>query len=294
MSRLLRANFVCLWKNIFFWLCIGYVVVATCFMSGIEMTPENVLPDGVIYVCMMFFICICNIIGMEYQDGAIRNKLVAGYSRKTIYIANFIVCAVASIIMYSLFVVLVAGFTAGRVWWNFEMPAKDIFAAMIYCIFPIISYTGIFVFISMLVGKRAESLVISVLLVVCFFVIAVLTEDALEQPEYITTSMESFIDENGVEHIESENTVKNPSYISGVKRDVYQFINDILPSCQLYDVSCKLEREEAVVNDRNNSDVMSGAVWQRRRLMVLILYSLLSIGMTTSVGMYFFGRKNVK
>ncbi len=298
MSKLLRANFICLWKNGSFWSCMAFVVVAACFMVVVEAevtSPEAVLFEGAVYVSMIFFIFICSIIGMDYNDGTIRNKIVAGHSRETIYFANLIVCVAVSIIMYLLWIILIAVFAAVKPWWNFEMPFSKMLPAIFYCFAALISYTAIFVLICMLVGKRSESIVVSFLLMVLLFIIAGRTCSVLEQPEYYVTMAESSIDENGEEQMEIIEREKNPRYVRGVTRMVYQFLNDFLPSCQICSISSKFVVGMDDMSDAyNNMNRPSEYIQQEENRITPLLYSLLLIVLTNFFGIYFFRRKNLK
>lgn len=290
MSRLLRADFACLWKNRSFWLCAAFVVVAFCFMAGIETSPEGVFLDGTIYITMLLFIFICNIIGSEFSDGTIRNKVTAGHSRGAIYFAEFLVCAAASVILYVLFVILIAVVSASRSWWKFEMPVDEIGLVFLSCFVAMIAYAALFVLVSMLVGNRSEGLIISVLLTVFLFVMSVQIDISLEEPEYITKSAVIEEGEDGVEHVEFEEE-KNPNYVRGVKRQVYQFVNDFLPFCQIYSLSSKYGTQQ---DDADAGGEMSGGGQQVVKRIMPLLCSLLFIVLMVSGGTFFFRRKNIR
>lgn len=292
MSRLLRADFVCLWKNRSFWICMVYMVVAFWFMAGIETSPEGVFLDGTSYITMLFFIFICNLIGSEFSDGTIRNKVAAGHSRGAIYFAEFLTCASASVILYVLFVILIAAVSAARSWWKFEMPVEEIALVFLYCFVATISYAALFVLVGMLVGNRSEGLVVSVLLTVFLFVLSIQIDIFLEEPEYITKSTVIEVEEagDGVEHAEFE-VEKNPNYVEGVKRQVYQFLNDFLPCCQIYSISSKFGME---LDDAETDGQTSGDGQQVGKRILPLLCSLLFIALTVSGGIYFFRRKNIK
>lgn len=298
MSRLLRADFACLWKNRSFWLCMAYVVVASYFMAEIETLPEGVFPDGTIYIIMLFFIFICNIIGSDFSDGTIRNKVAAGHSRGAIFFSEFFVCASASVILYVLFVILIAVVSAARPWWKFEMPVEEIALIFSYCFVAVISYTALFVLIGMLVGNRSEGLVISVLLTVLLFVLSVQTDVSLEEPEYITkeyitTESESVVIEEGGEEVKHVEFVeeKNPFYVGGVKRQVYEFVNDFLPFCQIYSISSDYRTQQ---DDADAGGEMSGDGQQVVKRITPLLCSLLFIVLMVSGGTFFFRRKNIR
>ena len=118
MRKLLHANFLRLKKDKYFWtgiVVMALYAIADCAgqynnMTRYEMTVSY---DGVFFashmVIGMLIAAFCSLyIGTEYSDGTIRNKLIAGCDRKSIYLSNFITCTAAGVMMNTVYM-LVAG-----------------------------------------------------------------------------------------------------------------------------------------------------------------------------------------
>lgn len=64
-----------------------------------EVVLDGCLFEGLPLMGLVSAIFTSLFIGSEYSDGTIRNKLVVGHSRMRIYLANLIVCSIASILI---------------------------------------------------------------------------------------------------------------------------------------------------------------------------------------------------
>lgn len=181
MSRLLTANFARLVRSKIFYvmeifmigysLCLyldtyySYVVEPSRHLSGAR-TVENwnlfffneILAIGVILAIFITFY-----IGVEYSDGTIRNKITAGHSRRSIYLANLITCYTAGIVACATYsvaslilgLVLMGRETVERLW----KPGQGI----VVLLFIVLAYTALFVGIAMTDSNKTRVGVISLL-----------------------------------------------------------------------------------------------------------------------------------
>lgn len=291
MSKLLRAEFACMWKNRTFWLCMASVAGMTGLLAMIESvgsSPEYVIFEGYTYVSMMFFIFAGMYIGTEYSDSTIRNKIIAGHSRLSIYFANLIVCAVASMIMY-LFSILVIAACAAAMQWKFIIPADKMLPAMLCSFVSIIAYTAMFTLVCMLMCSRSVSLVISIFIFIILSAGGIKINMALCEEEYGYVEDVDYMDEST-----EWKTEKNPDYVGGAKRRVYVFLNNFLPTCQMMQLEdfSTLYEMEAYFGDSGYD--ISYYEEQMENIRKFPLYSLLLIIMTTASGGFFFRTRNLK
>lgn len=112
MNRLVSTNLKSFqrWKTAFFCLVglIGFlaIVVVISAKYAKEITDEGqAYADQIVTYYLPFMGFMCGIIassvgGNDYKDGTIRNKIIAGYSRRQIFISNFITTAIYSIVFY--------------------------------------------------------------------------------------------------------------------------------------------------------------------------------------------------
>ena len=92
MRNLLRANFSRLWKSKALWLCAaGAFAFSAAFLLGLRADPEGgttldeafgqVFP----FLPLLYAAFLSLFLGVEYQDGTLRNKIIAGHARWKVY-----------------------------------------------------------------------------------------------------------------------------------------------------------------------------------------------------------------
>ena len=123
MYKLLNASFSRLRKNkIFLGLVILTLIIAAFMLIseyldkvkyssvfGISSNTTDILLMKFINI-VGFFIAIFTslFVGAEYSDGTIRNKIVAGHSRKNIYLSNLIVSIVVGLILEFIYLIIIS------------------------------------------------------------------------------------------------------------------------------------------------------------------------------------------
>lgn len=115
MSKLLSAGFIRLRKDKIFWISLIFMFGAGVFfpvMRYMDMRQAGYINniDNGFFVCALFagivMAVFCSLfIGTEYSDGTIRNKVVIGQKRTSIYLSNLIICAIVSVVMCAAFFV---------------------------------------------------------------------------------------------------------------------------------------------------------------------------------------------
>ena len=139
MRNLLSANFRRLIRGKIFWIAIIFMVGAEIFACAVQyrdvleydavLTMDQMTFQTGIYLGIVTAVFVSLFVGTEYSDGTIRNKLLVGHKRTQIYLANFVTCAVAIVIIYALSVV--TGVILGLLW--FEPPAMPVSSILGYC-----------------------------------------------------------------------------------------------------------------------------------------------------------------
>lgn len=275
MNKLLRANFHRLLRDKLFYLCCALIAIAgavipiSFYFSAKrwnESTPlDTALRAFVVFVPIVLSFFVALFLGTEYNDGTIRNKLVLGHKRAFIYLANLIVNIVAALVLCLIYLItyvcvgypLLGGFTSDIM--TLLRPCGT-------CIILMAAFVSVFTLIAMLWQTKAYSTAACILLCFLLIFVGIYIRSSLNEPEYYTGYT---ITENGVTY--SEERVKNPNYLTGTKREVYEFLFDFLPGCQLLQLS----------NEGAN-------------LSVLELYDLIIFTVSTGCGLVLFKRKDLK
>ncbi len=275
MSKLLSANLMRLKKNRLFWLgmllmfAFGAVLVFSQYrihtQYGYDVMLDTVLlgfmaPIGVIMAvfCSLFT-------GTEYSDGTIRNKLIVGHSRPCIYAANLITAILAALLLCAacLLALLALGIPLlGAP----VMGEKTLFWMFLGCFVLTVTFSALFTMIAMVCSSKAAVAIISILLILAMFLISTYLFSALEEPEFYNNY---YLDASQTMQTEY---AANPNYVSGWRRNVFEFMTDFLPTGQVIQYC--------------SASVLH--LWQ------LPLYALLIAAGTTVFGVLVFRRKDIK
>ena len=287
MNKLIRANFSRLFKSRFFKVCLIFSAGLGILMDmaryiDIQKNQELYAKFGVeyksadgfafslvLYIIFAISAFTAVFVGTDYSDGTIRNKLMVGNKRTEIYFANFITCAVANVIilMTSIIVTLGFGYALFRVT---SLTAKETAICIIIQCVTMIGFSAILVLISMLIQSKAGGAVTALMTTMILFVSAMTITNKLESPEYYE-DLEQITSETG-EVIYEPIQTKNPNYLTGTKREIYERLNDILPINQFYQIT---------IANTDNAGKMAG-------------YSAVIMILSTGAGVVFFRKKDLK
>lgn len=169
MSRLLKTNFMRLWKDKIFWVGIAVMTGSALYktisilivhseLGGVALS--NVFFKYATYILILGCVFCSLYIGTEYSDGTIRNKLIMGYSRRNIYCANLIVCIIANLIMCLAYIAAsLIGLSLG-----FYTPITDTLLGLLCSFVLVCSVTSLFTMIAMLSKRKTVAAVICIVL----------------------------------------------------------------------------------------------------------------------------------
>ena len=277
MSNLLSAGFIRLWRSKIFWFSCILLAAATIMsilsryfdgiQSGYHYGIDSAFMYYVIFIAVLIPIVCTMFIGVEYADGTIRNKLISGHGKGSVYLSNLILCSVASLIMCTSAVVpglcvgipLLGEFAMG---WSRAI----LFFAGVYALS--LAWTALFTLLSMLVSNRAISAVAAMLLSLSLLAVGTYLEGRLEAEPTI----QGYTITVGGEVVEAEK-FPNPSYLSeGLLRNTVQFLCDFTPGGQTL---------QHVTQTAAHPELM-------------IVYDTVIFLTATAVGLFLFKRKDVK
>ena len=257
MNKLLSANFFRLRKNKCFRGSLAFMFVigiASPLLRYRDMKQSgyiNNLDNG--------------FIGTEHNDGTIRNKIIVGQKRETIYLSNMVTCSIIAITMCIVFFVP---------YLSVGIPLLGFFVADMKMIVMIgitvlvlsVTFASLFTLVAMLSQNKAIIAVACILFSFGLLFAGAMCNRMLDAPKTIPAYS---IGENG------ENTaqeMENPKYLDGTKREIVQFIYDVNPGGQA--IQCSTMQ---VVN-----------------LTRLPIYSLVIVILTTGAGVWIFKKKDLK
>ncbi len=179
-------------------------------------------------VCLAAALVCAFFIGPEYGDGTMRNKLLAGHSRRNVYLSNLVLCSLASLIV-CLSAVL-PGLALGiPLLGPFDMGPGRVVLLVLGILAMGLAYSAIFTLTAMLIPNRAVSLTAALLLAIVFLVLGSAISSRLNALPFEDTGTSVFTDGKLVEMP----LRPNPDYLpDGPVRSVFAFLNDFLPGGQ--------------------------------------------------------------
>ena len=288
MYKLLNASFYRLRKNkIFLGLVILTIIIAVFmlvseYLNNIKYSSVFGISSNTTDILLMKFINIIGFfiaiftslfVGAEYSDGTIRNKIVAGHSRKNIYLSNLIVSILVGIFLELIYLIIVS-IVSIPILGLVQMSFLQLAVILLDIIMIIIVYSSIFNFIALICSNITISTVSSLLLILIMFVIDMLLSPTANSTEYIQKNI--VMDEQGNVTYE---VVKNEDYPGKLVQTICKTISNFNPVSQAIEISGnKINMNE---EDFNNMKVYP-------------LYSLGLIIIITAIGIYLFNIKELK
>ena len=276
MPKLLRANFSRLLHDRAFRLLSALMVFFGTSMAVVNAVHAR--QDGEIWVMdytIFIYVILAPIvnavltalfIGNDYSSGTMRNKRIAGHRRSCIYLTNLLVCIFAGICLCFAFALPQA---AAGLLLKGEMNAAPatilLYVGLSFAL--MIAFTALFTLIAMLCQNKSHTTAGCILLTFALLFAGVYISSTLEEPEYLAAYSYT---ENGVTVEEPEQ--RNPYYITGMKRQVYEFLQDLTPGGQVIQVS-----EMGV-----------------KKPVMLAVYDGLILLLVTGFGLIFFRREDLK
>jgi len=232
VSKLLRSNFFRLRKSSSLLLCMAAVFAASVlFILGVAngdssepMVTEEIIMQVFPFLPIAYAVFISLFLGIEYQDGTLRNKIICGHSRYEIYISSAITSAVGCF-------AILASWALGsvvaiiRFGW-FVTPPKELLLYALIVLLLTAAVASILSVMGMLISNRAVSSVTSILLMFGLLMVGSVIYNALCEPEMAAGAI---MTANGIDIGDPQ---PNPNYISGTLRAVLEFLVSTLPSGQ--------------------------------------------------------------
>lgn len=275
MRKLLSAQYSRLLKNKVFWIELLFMfVMGVCsslmpYLDNVRYGEHNRVDDMLFNYVIFIGLCtpvFCSLFsGTEYSDGTIRNKLIVGHTRLSVYCSGLLVSLSVSVFVALAFVLpyTVLGISM------LEAPKasmETIFLMALLSLFVIAAYVSMFHMLSMLITKKSTSAVLCLLLLIVLFALAVTIKGKLDAPEFVQNYSMTV---DGIELMPQE---PNPKYLQPGARKVFQFFLELLPSGQSMQIV--------------SMDVVHPYL--------LMLYSAVLSAATTFLGIFFFKKKNLK
>ena len=252
MIKLLKANLARLWKNKVFWL--GFLVLNVfCIIQKIGIIQDTIevhyleetfwIQAYVLGIILSVFISL--FIGAEYEYGTIRNKIISGYDRSEIYLANIFACIIAGWIMCM--GCLISSLLVGVPFLGFFHTELSEILLQGICVFALsAAYTAIYCFFAMLIHNRTITAIACIMLSFLLLFSGTVVSNRLDESEYYYIPDASL----GIGEIDDGSNsewIHNPDYLEGTKRRIYEIVFEVIPGGQSLQLSGMLNEQTSYI-----------------------------------------------
>lgn len=259
MLNIIRAELFRSKKSKLFWLILTAIFI-NGGVYGMSVATSEVFDD--IFIMPLFILLAAYfslMIGREYADGTMRNKIIAGKTKATIYFAQITLSLMTSMIFIGAFFIpfiVIASTTMAA-----NIPLAVILSSSAGFVMSIFVWSILFTVVSILISSREIAAIINFILFFAIMISAYQINASLGQQEYIGTyntetpvqmspeevklavegmfegSHYSEHNDEGVityfKIVESDEEVLNPRYIDEPFSTILQTIEYLLPYGQL-------------------------------------------------------------
>lgn len=233
MARLLNANFARIFKGKLFWFCSAAAVALAIIeivthIKNPAIDPEyRLIPENYLFNMSGFFLLILTavltgaFVGAEHS-GVLRNKIIVGHNRVSVYFADLLTGFVGVFILHILFVgtELFTGFLCNGV---FMLTINEILAYEFLQLVSLLGMCALFTAISILIPQKLAGTIAALLLIFGFF--------------FISNGIPGQLNE-----IEARIGDGCATQTDFVKKDVFIAAQDILPLGQHYQIGNSISR----------------------------------------------------
>ena len=237
MRKLITANFFRIRKDRFSWCVVGIIVILSLVNvfnsarsyeamadAGYILSLEDYYFNQAPLIGAFLALLISMFLGTEFSEGTIRNKLCIGHKRNEIFLSNFISCALATIALTAVWL-LISALLFGLIG-PLEMSISEFVGCILVAMGFAVSFAALYTVIGSLSSNKAMTIIYTFAVFIIFAIAASGLYDRLCEPEMNEGMMLV-----GTQLVEMEPT-PNPLYLSGMIRTVCEAALELLPTGQ--------------------------------------------------------------
>jgi len=292
LMKLLRANLMRMRQSKLFWGTLAFMAGYALWNIYDRTRLSATTIDGILFAyCLATGIVSALFSGLffgtEFAEGTIRNKLVVGHTRFSVYLANLLTCVIAAMAQCLVYLAVVLGLGSLLVGPP-TLPWGRVLLLFLGTLATVTAFCAIYTAIGMLCTRKAVAAVVCLVGAFALFGIMSNMDSDLSVPKY------SIIDEGDEPFL-----VNNPDYgyAGGTLRPVYQFLDDALPFGQAVQYMRNRRGVDPAVREllsANDFTVYTSHVRSEIDPLPLMMYSLAVTAVTSAAGIVLFCKKDLK
>ena len=285
MGNLFMAGLRRYLYNPVWWVSVVASVVFGVFL-GDYFYRENTTDPSIYFIPQMIFAVLISLtVARERSGSAVRNRIVAGYSKGQIFFADLILAVGACVLLFLLYVSAFALFCIPTL---SKLPSAMGPDVLVGFLMIAVSTVAICYAVAMLSPRSTLGAVLCILLVIGLSVVAENIHYRLLQKEYVLDIQVVENPETGRPETVVGGRIPNPQYVDGAKRTVYELLEKLNPAGQGEVYNAMID---AGLRPDASEEALEASIRQVR------FYPLISVGSVLAVsalGCLFWRRKNTK
>lgn len=232
MTNILRSNIKRMLKHPALWVCAALQIVLTFIVTVKYATTPVLLTSLSDIFCMeetffgfalieiMSYVMCTLIVGGDYNNKTIRNKIILGYTREQIFFAQFLTALTATLVVYAVRLLFFCAFSL-PVLKTFDLRREYLLAVFVITLFSLVMYSSFVTFVLSLTQSMTRTLVICIacFLIVMFLFATMIPRD-YDEAKYAAHS------------IISKTDYAFNDWSEGKNGDFYKFMYEFFPSGQ--------------------------------------------------------------
>ena len=283
MTKLLRSGISRYMKSMAFWI----IVAISLILGLIAGAVTDYLGINMLGLLIVIAILISLMIGTEFSDGIVRNKLIMGHSKGKVFLSELLLSMISSTV---LFAVCYGAFIVFNFHRCDSMEAGEIAMGAVGLWMMHLSFAAVCTAVCFFIPYNSTmAAIINITLVIVTAIVAqLLYYKFFNEPEYYNAKYDYNFDENG--HIVEQVVIEgepNPKYIptDSAEYAVLRAAYYLMPCGQLTDYQFALSELWFIdfPDERRLNDLKTAP-----------LYSLMTIGLFTAAGILTFRKKDLK
>lgn len=272
MRNLLRTNLARLKQDGTFWGCaaamigFGLLCIVQRYRNAADMPVDQVFFFHFIVLSFAMAVWCAHFIGTDHSDGTLRNKLVAGHSRLSIYLTDLLTGLIVGLVLSLSNIAVIAALGIPLLGLGTAGPMRLLLLTVTGWL-TTAAMVGLFTLMAELIHSKSTASVAVLLALLLLFSLGIMVNGRLDVPEY----RDHYIFNDSLGNIKPDLT-PNPAYLTGPLRTLYEVILDILPTGQVIQL-----------NGMNAAHPMR-----------MMLFSVILLAGTTALGLARFRRHDIK
>ncbi len=205
-------------------------------------TIDQLFHRQMLYISIFISLLVSLFIGVEYSDGALRNKLMVGHRRYKVYLSNLLFLVGIAVGMYAIYMLILVCLGIPLLGVP-QLAGFTLFTEIVLQLLAIVAFVSLFTFVSFICSNRIITTILNILLSFGMIFLIIFLIHQFSIPKYLEIYQWNPISET-MEYM----TILNPRYPSDIERTIILGFLYLIPGSQSFGAMFGISLNSAVVS----------------------------------------------